>query len=233
MDRRELDFRMAGALDNPLRRRLFDLVSSRAPGEVSRDEAASSVGVRRGLAGFHLDRLVEVGLLEAAFRRTSGRTGPGAGRPAKLYRRSRNRITVTVPERRYQLLAGWLVSAVGAGSAGAPARRVRAAAEATGRILGRSIRDAADTDTSGPAHELVVDALRSNGFEPDCTPDGGLILRNCPFAELAAANPDVVCGVNLALHRGLLAGVSSGELEAELDPGPDRCCVVLRRLESA
>ena len=55
---------------------------------VDGNEAAASVGISRALAAFHLDRLVKDGLLIPEYRRLSGRTGPGAGRPAKLYRRA-------------------------------------------------------------------------------------------------------------------------------------------------
>jgi predicted ArsR family transcriptional regulator len=75
---------------------------------VSRDEAAAGVGVPRHRAKFHLDKLVGDGLLEAEYRRRSGRRGPGAGRPAKLYRAS-GELAVMLPGRRYEL-AGQLMA---------------------------------------------------------------------------------------------------------------------------
>src|ERR1700745_3761288 len=74
-------------LDDPVRRRLYDYVSSQGDG-VSRSEAAQATGIGRTLAAFHLDRLATAGLVEVIFARPAGRSGPGAGRPAKLYRRT-------------------------------------------------------------------------------------------------------------------------------------------------
>src|SRR4029079_17932770 len=96
------DIRAVALLDEPVRRQLYDLVAARQQA-VSRDEAARGAGISRALAAFHLDRLVEAGLLAVEYRRLSGRTGPGAGRPAKLYRRAPGEISVSVPDRHYEL----------------------------------------------------------------------------------------------------------------------------------
>src|SRR5579871_3156353 len=85
------------ALDEPVRRRLYLYVA--ANGDSSRDDAARAAGISRSLAAFHLDKLVEEGLLEAVYRRLSGRSGPGAGRPSKLYRRSRREVHIDLPPR--------------------------------------------------------------------------------------------------------------------------------------
>src|SRR5690349_17159553 len=97
-------------LDEPPRRAVYDWVSAQHR-PVSRDEVAGATGMSRGLAAFHLDRLAAGGLLETEFRRLTGRTGPGAGRPAKLYRRAERDITVSLPDRRYELAAGLLADA--------------------------------------------------------------------------------------------------------------------------
>ena len=76
-----------GPLADPLRRSLYLFVAAQGH-EVSRDEAAAGTGISRSVAAFHLDKLVDGGLLEASFRRLGGRTGSGAGRSSKLYRRS-------------------------------------------------------------------------------------------------------------------------------------------------
>src|ERR671939_1756313 len=100
-----------GALDDPARRALLELVTARgAP--VSRDEAAQALGLSRRATAFHLDRLAEAGLLAVEFRRLTGRTGPGAGRPAKLYRRADDEVSVSVPERHYDLAGELLAGAV-------------------------------------------------------------------------------------------------------------------------
>src|SRR3954452_24408232 len=103
------------ALAEPTRRRLYEYVAG-LQDAVGRDRAAEELGLPRHAAKFHLDRLVEVGLLTTEYRRLSGRTGPGAGRPAKLYRRAPGEVSVSVPPRRYALLAEILAEAVGRGA---------------------------------------------------------------------------------------------------------------------
>jgi predicted ArsR family transcriptional regulator len=197
-------------LADPVRRGLYRLVAA-APGETGRDAAAEAVGISRSLAAFHLDKLVEAGLLSVSYRRLSGRTGPGAGRPAKMYRRAEGEHTVSVPPRSYDSASRLLAEVVeGAGLE----RELQAAARAAGA-------SAADRDTD------PVDALRSRGYQP--FHDGATVrLHNCPFHALAAEFPGLVCGMNLALIEGLLAGHPGGEdWTASMDPLPEGCCVSL------
>ena len=88
-----------GSLAEPIRRALYEYVVAQAR-PVGREEAAAAVDLPAHKANFHLDKLVDEGLLEAEFRRLSGKTGPGAGRPAKLYRRSAREWSVSLPPRR-------------------------------------------------------------------------------------------------------------------------------------
>src|SRR5215207_4113281 len=108
-DSRDAQLTAVGALAEPTRRRLYDHVV-RAPEPVSRDDVAGATGVPRPTTAFHLDRLVADGLLDVHYERRSGRTGPGAGRPAKLYRRAEGAVSVSLPERHYDL-AGELLAA--------------------------------------------------------------------------------------------------------------------------
>src|SRR5687768_1454271 len=126
MDSRPLPDRVGAlaALDDPARRAMFDLVA-RSGTAVSRDAAAEALGVSRRVAAFHLDRLAEQGLLAVEYRRPPGRTGPGAGRPAKLYRRAEGEVAVSVPERHYDVVGGLLAAAVSESiETGAPVREV-------------------------------------------------------------------------------------------------------------
>jgi predicted ArsR family transcriptional regulator len=198
-----------GALQDPQRRRLYDYVVAQDH-DVSRNEAAEAVGVQRTLAAFHLDKLVEAGLLEAVFRRVSGRTGPGAGRPAKLYRRSAAEYEVTVPRRDYRELASVL-------SEVAEDLRLDAEVEEAARRRGR-----AEAVPGVPVAQL----LASRGYEPVPAGDGLLRLRNCPFHRLAEEFPPLVCGLNLALLQGLLEGTGC---EARMDSRPGWCCVVVSK----
>src|SRR5688572_1811574 len=103
--------RAVALLEEPNRRRLYDLIVGRRE-PIGRDEAASELAISRELAAFHLDRLLGAGLLEAEYRRLGGRTGPGAGRPAKLYRRSSREIAISLPARRYDAAASVMADAL-------------------------------------------------------------------------------------------------------------------------
>jgi predicted ArsR family transcriptional regulator len=205
------------ALDDPARRAVFDLVT-RAGTAVGRDAAADALGVSRRVAAFHLDRLAEQGLLTVEYRRPPGRGGPGAGRPAKLYRRTDDEVAVSVPERHYDLVGGLLAAAVTESiDTGAPVQEV----------LRRTAYDAGQT--IGAAAENLTTALADAGYDPRQDADGdGTVLGNCPFHRLAQQFTALVCGVNLDLLRGVADGAVDRSYRAELGPGPGRCCVRLR-----
>jgi predicted ArsR family transcriptional regulator len=211
------------SLDDPVRARLYEVVSA-SPAAVGRDEAAAKAGIGRPLAAYHLDKLVELGLLTATYERPVGRTGPGAGRPAKLYARSGVEFAVTIPPREYELAARLLADAVQSDTSGQSQAALRAAARQYGASRASDGHAAA---TAEAASQEVQSALRQHGFEPWRTADGAVRLRNCPFHQLAAQHRDVVCGMNLALIEGLIEGFGVSDLHPELDPGPGRCCVVI------
>jgi predicted ArsR family transcriptional regulator len=215
------------ALGKPARRALYFYVVH-LPREVSREEAARAVKVSRSLAGFHLDRLVEEGLLEASFRRLSGRAGPGAGRPAKLYRRSSRQIDVSLPQRSYELAARILATAIGA-SEGPKARKVLArTARGVGEQIGAEARVRAGP-RPGKKRLLagMVAALAAQGYEPEPA-EGELRLRNCPFHALVSEHKDLVCGMNLALIEGVVEGLELPAARPVLAPVPGMCCVRLK-----
>ncbi|WP_418955468.1 helix-turn-helix transcriptional regulator [Streptomyces tritici] len=203
------------ALDEPTRRRLYEhVVRQTAP--VSRDEAAAALGLARKTAAFHLDRLAEESLLDVVYERRSGRTGPGAGRPAKLYRRSGREVSVSLPERNYELPGRLLAQALEESEAtGEPVRDVlHRRAHAWGAGL-------ADGPGTG-----VFALLEKCGFEP--RHDGeAVVLGNCPFHALAREHTQTVCGMNLHLLRGVLEGLDDDGYEARLAPSPGHCCVRL------
>jgi predicted ArsR family transcriptional regulator len=210
------DLAAIGLLQDPVRRALYGHVAG-AGGEVSRNQAAEAVGVQRGLAAFHLDKLVEAGLLEASFRRLGERRGPGAGRPAKLYRRARGEVAASLPPRTYAAAARLLAETVE--QAGADLE-LQAAARQAGRQAGRRELEA------GPAPP-VERVLSARGYEP--YRDGPVLrLRNCPFDSLAGEYPVLVCAMNLSLLEGLLEGIGEPPGRAGMDPAPGRCCVSVR-----
>ena len=185
------------ALAEPARRELYlYVVAQREP--VSRDQAAAGTGLPRHTVKFHLDKLVEEGLVDTEFRRLSGRRGPGAGRPTKLYRRSDRQVTLTLPERHYELAAQILAGAVSdAVRDGTPVlEAVQHAAAETGHQLG------AAAPTPGPAGPVSA-ALAAHGYEPRAQ-GGRVVLANCPFHALAREHTALVCGMNLHLITALL-----------------------------
>jgi len=209
-----------GALADPVRRRLYGFVAAQPDG-VSREQAAAGADVPVHSARFHLDRLVEAGLLDVEHRRLSGRSGPGAGRPAKLYRRSAVEVEVSLPPRRYDLVGSVLAAAVARSLEGGdlPAALTREA-----RAAGHA--DGAGCRVEGAETERCAAVLAERGFEP--TPDGdGLVLRNCPFDALARQHTALVCGLNHDYVDGVLEGLDASTLRARLDPADDRCCVRL------
>ncbi|TWD83190.1 putative ArsR family transcriptional regulator [Kribbella amoyensis] len=212
---RQARLQAVAALDEPTRRRLYEYVAARAE-PVGRDEAAAALSLPRTTAAFHLDKLAAEGLLDVALERRSGRTGPGAGRPAKLYRRSEQDIEVTLPERQYavagRLLAGAVEDAEADGSS------PREALERRAREYGRSL---AQTPAGGSP---VLRVLEEHGFEP--RREGETVaLGNCPFRVLAKDHPGLVCTMTLRLVEGLLD--SDPGFEARLQPTPGHCCVRL------
>jgi predicted ArsR family transcriptional regulator len=204
-----------GGLVDPVRRALYRFVAG-AGALVSRDEAASAVDVSRSLAAYHLDRLADDGLLEVAYQRRTGRSGPGAGRPAKLYRRAPGEITVSVPPRDYELAARLLAAAVDRAGDEPVESALTSVARTTGRALGTGVR--------GGGRSLL-EVLDEHGYEPVVGENGDVRLRNCPFHLLAEEHRSLVCGMNVALLGGLSGG--SG-FRATLDPEPGWCCVRLR-----
>lgn len=225
MDRITPEEQLAGiaALADPVRRALYLYVASHQEA-VGRDQAAEGLGIARSLAAFHLDRLVAEGLLEADYRRLSGRRGPGAGRPAKVYRRSSREVQVSLPPRNYELAARMLVRAVEALQDGADRGTASEAARSFGRDLAREARHPAGAD---PAATLV-DVLEAHGFEPHRAPGGEIRLGNCPFHALSREHRELVCGMNLEAMRGVLEGLGEPDLHAEPDPEPGACCVRFR-----
>jgi predicted ArsR family transcriptional regulator len=223
MTDRDTQVAAVAALAEPTRRRLYEHVV-RSPHPVSRDDVAGAVGVPRPTTAFHLDRLVADGLLDVSYERRSGRTGPGAGRPAKLYRRAECSVSVSLPERRYdlagELLAGALVEAEESGERPAAVLARRAFHRGRELVAGR-----------GADRDAVLGVLEEHGFEPRPDP-GGISLANCPFHTLAQEHTDLICGMNLRLLEGVVDGAPGAELTASLCPQAGMCCVRLEPPDS-
>jgi predicted ArsR family transcriptional regulator len=217
-------------LDEPTRGRLYDLVAA-SHDDVSRDQAAQALGISRELAAFHLDRLVEAGLLEATYRRLGGRSGPGAGRPAKLYRRAAREVTVSLPPRRYEAIADLFAESLDRlGDSAASwlvTDAVHGVARARGHAIGAEAREQTGPRPSGRnLRQALLSLLARAGYEPKTDAAGTVTLCNCPYRAVAAEHRDLMCGTNLAWAEGVVEGLDNVSLKPGLDPAPGRCCVV-------
>lgn len=214
------------ALGEPLRRAVFLYVASEAE-PVSRDQAAEELGVSRAVAAFHLDKLADLGLLDVEFKRPPGRSGPGAGRPAKWYRAREREVSFSFPPREYELAGRLLAEAVNVSARdGTPvAQALTDAASSAGHALGQLALERGGEDPV----DAVEDVLSECAYEPGDDGGGQIVLHNCPFHALAQEYRDLVCGMNLALMTGLTEEVEGAGLEARLDPHPGECCVRLGR----
>jgi predicted ArsR family transcriptional regulator len=214
-----------GVLADPVRRQLYRFVCSQAQ-PVTRDQAAAAVGVARHKAKFHLDRLEAEGLLEADYVRLTGRTGPGAGRPAKRYRRGGREFAVTLPGRDYEL-AGHIMAEAIAESArtGTPIfETLDSAAAARGAAIAATSAD--HPYGSDAALDLAVRILTEQAYEPRRI-DRTVVMANCPFHRLAVSHTDLVCRMNHSLLSEFVDSIAPDLLTARLEPGENHCCVTL------
>jgi predicted ArsR family transcriptional regulator len=215
-------------LGEPVRRRLYDYVVDQRDA-VSRDEAATAVGIKRPLAAFHLDKLAEEGLLEVEYRRLSGKQGPGAGRPAKLYRRSSRDIEVSLPQREYELAAKLFAQALS--EEGEGPRSLRAVAREFGREMANDARQRAGRHQGVKnLTRNAVEVLQDHGFQPFTDEQGDIRLRNCPFHALSRQFTGLVCGMNVDIMQAMVEELGIERLEARLEPQPGMCCVAFRRI---
>ncbi|HLU56701.1 MAG TPA: helix-turn-helix domain-containing protein [Pseudonocardia sp.] len=212
------------ALAEPARRALYLYVAAQ-PEAVSRDQAAEGVGLPRHTAKFHLDKLVDEGLLDTEYRRLTGRRGPGAGRPTKLYRRSAREVAVTLPPRHYDLAGRILARAVDASAReGVPV--LEAVQHAAAEFGHRLAAEAQPCEGGATPLDDIAATLAEHGYEPRVQ-DGVLVLANCPFHALAREHTTLVCGMNLHLITAMLHELGRTEVQARLAPAPGRCCVTL------
>lgn len=212
-----------GALADDTRRALYEYVVAQ-PGPVGREQAATALGIAQHNVNHHLDRLVTDGLLEVEYRRLTGKTGPGAGRPSKLYRRASRQFSVSLPPRRYELVGDILADAVARAATGAALdESLEQAARSEGLDLGASV---AGLDAETPL-EAVAQVLGSQGYEPRVEEDE-VVLSNCPFDALAEKHMTLVCGLNRDFVQGVAEGLGCPEVHAHLEPEPGMCCVKAR-----
>lgn len=215
--------RSIGALADDLRREMYLFIRSSAH-PVSREEAATQVGISTKLAAFHLDKLVDEGLLQAHYARLPGRSGPGAGRSSKLYQPTDRSFDVSLPPKAYDFVGQILLDALrGKGADETPEDAVRRVGRKAGEEAGRT--------AAGRRTRRIDKTLTELGFEPRAEGDR-TVLSNCPFHALAQSDPGLVCGLNEAFVAGVIQGTGETTKRARLDPEDGRCCVVLEEVRT-
>jgi predicted ArsR family transcriptional regulator len=95
-------------------------------------------------------------------------------------------------------------------------------------VRGATLADAAAERPreADAALDFAVGILSEHGYEPRRT-DHTIAMTNCPFHALAARHPEIVCGLNHSLLGGFVDAAAPGLLDARLEPGENRCCVLL------
>lgn len=215
-------------LAEPTRRALYQACRE-AGSPLTREELASTVGISRRLAAFHLDLLADAGLLAVDYARPEGRTGPGAGRPAKRYTAIEVDLELSVPPRRYDLVASILARGLAtAGESGSNALETTfTVAHDEGERLGR-LRRSPGRLSAAATTAAATDVLTDLGYEPRRESERCVHLCNCPFDSVVGVATDVVCGLNQRFVAGVLDGLGGHRnVRAILDPAPDRCCVTV------
>jgi predicted ArsR family transcriptional regulator len=218
------DLMAVALLAEPTRQRLYLYLRDRRE-PVGREEAARHTGVKPRLAAFHLDRMADAGLLDVEYRRLSGRAGPGAGRPAKVYSVSARSFSVAIPQTRYALAASMMATVLAtSGSRADGAESLQAVAASVGETIGREIRRRGRT--RGARYEAVQRKLTQLGYEPQVQASGGWTMRNCIFSELSQSHRELVCPMNAAFVTGMLDGAQLA-LRVERHTARPGCCVRL------
>jgi predicted ArsR family transcriptional regulator len=184
---------------------------------VTADELAEEKGLHRNVARSRLERLVEAGLLAVAYERRTGRSGPGAGRPAKTYSVVPQLAKIEFPADQHESLAGLLVDALVARGGEEPLREVGVN---FGRELARTarLRPAKNLETG---FERVCAAVRRLGYQASLehADDHGAVIATptCPLRPLVRACPEAV-----EIDRGMWAGLASCALDG-VEVGEVRC----------
>lgn len=216
-----------GALAEPVRRTLYLYVCAQAQ-PVGREQVCDALGVAHHKVKFHLDRLVDKGLLEVEFARLTGKDGPGAGRTAKLYRRAATEVAVSLPERQYALAGKLMAQAIeDSVDSGVPVlEALNLAAAEHGAAIGRAALERRGSTMPAEAMDIACEALAAHGYEPQ-SENNRVVLANCPFHVLTEGHTDMVCGMNFALINAMVDTLDPDTLESHLDAAPGRCCVTL------
>jgi predicted ArsR family transcriptional regulator len=220
----------AAALKDQLRSRIYEFIR-RSRKAVTREEVATEIGISTKLAAFHLDHLVDRGLLTTHYARPAGRSGPGAGRTSKYYQPSGLQVEISIPPRKYDVAGELLLKALSTQNPGeSPGEASLRVSREAGLELGRELRTSVGKGRIGAerALRIIEDVLQERGYEPYRAGKGVVRLRNCPFHDLAKQAPEFICGMNRQFVEGIAHGLGNDSLQVLLDPSPEECCVCMR-----
>lgn len=214
-------------LGDGVRRRVYAFARA-ATTPVTREDTAQSVSITRKLAAFHLDRLVDAGLLTS--RPADRAEHRRVGRTPKIYQPSDTEIRVGIPPRHHDLLAEILVDSLAPSAfmGSVIEAAVRVASE-RGRADGRSVHGTGLPPSAEDDVGRAVHVLRDRGYEPMRIDENLVRLRNCVFAPTASRSPELVCTLHHAYISGLLTGLGTTDATAVLAPTPGACCVEVQR----
>lgn len=211
MSKRPLTDAASGAALGESRARVLELLrAAHEPLGVQR--VAEESTLHPNTARFHLDNLVEAGLVE---RRVEERNQPG--RPRMVYRAQAQ--DTSTGQRSYQLLATMLTTLI-AGELPQPRQAAIAAGQEWGRYLAERPAPFERVDAEDGIRRLSS-VLADAGFAPGAVDDADspvIPLRHCPFREIAQQHADVVCSLHLGLMQGVLAEVRAPVAAQRLDP---------------
>ncbi len=196
------------AVGSPELRSALMFVRAR-PVPATADELADAQGVHRNVARARLERLARAGLLVTSFERRSGRSGPGAGRPAKVYAPAPELAAIEFPQRRLADLVGLLI-------AGRPGRELGRVGRSFGELLARD-----GGLERGSGVEALTKAMGTLGFQAsvlESTPKRvTLTTPTCPLRPLVAARPEA-SAVDAAMWASLVGAATGRGASA-----PARC----------
>ncbi len=219
--------RLTAVLADGTRYRIYRSIVERPGAEVTVADVAERFGLHPNVARMHLGKLEQAGLLATSLRR-----GPTGGRPARLYRLSDTVASLSMPPRRYDLLAELALKAL---ADSGDLERVAAVCRASGVEAAR-VSVAGHPDYAHVDREGLVSAIREVGEEvgmlPEVSWDGSTLaidVRNCIFKELSTGQPELVCVMHHAFLEGFIEQLadsgSTAALEAfsSISRGDDHC----------
>jgi predicted ArsR family transcriptional regulator len=203
--------------------RLRILEELRGQGRLDSRELGRLVGLHPNTVRSHVDQLIEAGLVRAVSAPASGR-----GRPRVLYEAIADSASAQQGGYRLlaQILAGYL----------ATTEQPQAVAESAGHAWGVYLTEKPQPFngiSAGEATRKVVELFDELGFMPEAVEDFGerkILLRRCPFREVAESNQVVACAVHLGMLKGALAEMGAPMQATRLEPfvEPTLCIAHLR-----